>query len=101
MHGSSRGRRFAPCSQTALARCRRMPAMPTSTSSPQAIVSEIRARAKKLGFEAFGNTSAAARPDLREKLEVAGGQGWYGDMEWMGETADRRACLLVFWLFVC
>ena len=74
-----------------------MPAMPTSTSSPQAIVSEIRARAKKLGFDAFGITSAAARPDLREKLEVAVGQGWYGDMEWMGETAARRASPQALW----
>jgi epoxyqueuosine reductase len=71
--------------------------MPTSTSSPQAIVNEIRARAKKLGFDAFGITSAAARPDLREKLEVAVGQGWYGDMEWMGETAERRASPQALW----
>lgn len=73
-----------------------MPAMPTSTSSA-AIVAEIRVRAKKLGFDAFGITSAAARPDLREKLDVAVGQGWYGDMEWMGETAERRADPQALW----
>jgi epoxyqueuosine reductase len=71
--------------------------MPTSTSSPAAIVSEIRVRAKKLGFEAFGITSASARPDLQEKLETAVAQGWYGDMEWMGETAERRASPQALW----
>src|SRR5689334_11386074 len=95
--GSSRGRRSARCSPTVWAACRLMPAMPTSTSSPSAIVGEIRARAKKLGFDAFGITSAAARPDLREKLEIAVGQGWYGDMEWMGETAERRASPQALW----
>jgi len=71
--------------------------MPTSTSSPAGIVSEIRARAKKLGFDAFGIASASARPDLRQKLEAAVGQGWYGDMEWMGDTANRRASPRALW----
>ena len=68
-----------------------------SLPSSVAIVSEIRARAKKLGFDAFGITSAAARPDLRDKLDIALGQGWYGDMEWMGETAERRASPQALW----
>jgi len=82
---------------TALAACRPMPAMPTSTSSPAAIVDEIRARAHRLGFDAFGITAASARPDLRQRLEAAVAQGWYGDMDWMGETTDRRASPRALW----
>ena len=74
-----------------------MPAMPTSISSPAAIVDEIRARAHRLGFDAFGITAASARPDLRQRLEAAVAQGWYGDMDWMGETADRRASPRALW----
>ena len=74
-----------------------MPAMPTLTSSPAAILAEIKARALKLGFDAFGITSAVARPDLRDKLAAAVAQGWYGDMDWMGETADRRASPQALW----
>jgi len=71
--------------------------MPTSISSPAAIVDEIRARAHRLGFDAFGITAASARPDLRQRLEAAVAQGWYGDMDWMGETADRRASPRALW----
>ena len=74
-----------------------MPAMPTSISSPAAIVDEIRARAHRLGFDAFGITAASARPDLRQRLEAAAAQGWYGDMDWMGETTDRRASPRALW----
>jgi epoxyqueuosine reductase len=71
--------------------------MPTSISSPAAIVDEIRARAHRLGFDAFGITAASARPDLRQRLEAAVAQGWYGDMDWMGETTDRRASPRALW----
>jgi len=74
-----------------------MPAMPTSISSPAAIVDEIRARAHRLGFDAFGITAASARLDLRQRLEAAVAQGWYGDMDWMGETTDRRASPRALW----
>jgi epoxyqueuosine reductase len=55
------------------------------------ILDEVRARARSLGFDAFGVTSADARPDLREKLEAALAAGWHGDMAWMAERADQRA----------
>jgi epoxyqueuosine reductase len=62
-----------------------------------AVVAEIRARAKSLGFDAFGITSADARPDLREKLEAALAAGWHGGMEWMAERADQRASPASLW----
>lgn len=58
---------------------------------------EIRARAKKLGFDAFGVTSPDARTDLREKLGEALTRGWHGDMAWLAETADRRADPHALW----
>jgi len=68
--------------------------MPTSISD---IVDELRARAKALGFDAFGITTAEARPDLKQKLDVALAEGWHGDMEWMAETAERRASPVALW----
>ncbi|HQZ13028.1 MAG TPA: tRNA epoxyqueuosine(34) reductase QueG [Devosia sp.] len=62
-----------------------------------AVVEELRSRAKALGFEAFGITRADARPDLGEKLDAALRAGWQDGMEWMGETADRRAAPNVLW----
>jgi epoxyqueuosine reductase len=59
-------------------------------SSGAALVAEIRARAKALGFDAFGVTRADARPDLPEKLDQAIAAGWHGEMEWMAETPERR-----------
>jgi epoxyqueuosine reductase len=58
---------------------------------------EVRARAKSLGFDAFGITSADARPDLREKLEAALVAGWHGEMGWMAERADQRADPQTLW----
>jgi epoxyqueuosine reductase len=71
--------------------------MPTSTSKPAALVDELRARARALGFDAFGITSASARPDLREKLGAALARGWHGDMDWMAETAERRSSPAALW----
>jgi epoxyqueuosine reductase len=68
-----------------------MPAMPISISD------ELRSRAKALGFDSFGVTSADARPDLKAKLEQALNHGWHGDMEWMADTAERRASPRALW----
>ena len=57
----------------------------------QSLVEELRARASALGFDAFGIAPASARPDLENKLHTALARGWHGDMEWMAETAERRA----------
>nr|WP_314256048.1 tRNA epoxyqueuosine(34) reductase QueG [uncultured Devosia sp.] len=65
--------------------------MPISISDPKKLVAELRARALALGFESFGIAPADARPDLPAKLNAALAEGWHGDMEWMEETAERRA----------
>jgi epoxyqueuosine reductase len=62
-----------------------------------ALLPELRARAKALGFDAFGIAAAAARPDLPEKLAAALEAGWHGDMEWMVETAERRGSPRTLW----
>jgi epoxyqueuosine reductase len=61
------------------------------------ILAEIRQRARDLGFDAFGVTSADARPDLPERLRQALADGWHGEMDWMAETADRRAAPRALW----
>jgi epoxyqueuosine reductase len=68
--------------------------MPTSTSD---LVAELRARAKSLGFDAFGITSATTRPELRDKLEAALAHGWHGDMDWLEQTAERRSSPTALW----
>ncbi|WEK03974.1 MAG: tRNA epoxyqueuosine(34) reductase QueG [Candidatus Devosia phytovorans] len=65
--------------------------MPISISDPHKLVAELKARALALGFESFGIAPADARPDLPAKLAAALAQGWHGDMDWMAETAERRA----------
>ncbi|WP_207747641.1 tRNA epoxyqueuosine(34) reductase QueG [Pelagibacterium limicola] len=59
--------------------------------SAAALIAELRERARALGFDAFGIASASARPDLEGKLLAALDRGWHGGMEWMRETAPRRA----------
>jgi epoxyqueuosine reductase len=76
--------------------------MPTSISEvaapPQGrLVAELRTRALSLGFDAFGIAAADARPDLPEKLRVALAEGWHGEMDWMAETAERRASPQGLW----
>ncbi|MBI4920907.1 MAG: tRNA epoxyqueuosine(34) reductase QueG [Devosia nanyangense] len=77
--------------------------MPTSIFDPArsvpagAVLAELRARARALGFDAFGVTTADARPDLRAKLDAALAQGWQDGMEWMAETAERRAAPSALW----
>jgi epoxyqueuosine reductase len=65
--------------------------------SSAAIIDELKARAAALGFDAFGITAADARPDLKQKLDTALAEGWHGEMEWMAETAERRASPNALW----
>ena len=68
-----------------------------SAANPAALVAALRARAKALGFDAFGIAAAEARPDLRAKLEHALAEGWHGDMDWMEKTARRRGAPRALW----
>lgn len=66
--------------------------MVTAATLPvEKLVAELKARATALGFDSFGIAAADARPDLPEKLAAALEAGWHGDMDWMAETAERRA----------
>jgi epoxyqueuosine reductase len=60
-------------------------------------VEELRARSKALGFDAFGITTAEARPDLREKLNAALAAGWQDGMDWMAAHAERRSAPAALW----
>ncbi|UXN72096.1 tRNA epoxyqueuosine(34) reductase QueG [Devosia neptuniae] len=50
-----------------------------------------------MGFDSFGIAPASARPDLPQKLQAALEAGWHGDMDWMAETAIRRASPSELW----
>jgi epoxyqueuosine reductase len=70
------------------------------TISPAAsdkLVEELRARAEKLGFDAFGITSANIGSEMGDRLETALDKGWHGDMDWMAETAARRVAPTALW----
>jgi epoxyqueuosine reductase len=60
-------------------------------------LAELKARAKALGFDAIGVTSADARPDLRDKLDTALARGWQDGMDWMAETSERRSSPTALW----
>jgi epoxyqueuosine reductase len=64
---------------------------------PISISDELRARASALGFDAFGITSADARPDLADKLNTALDRGWQDGMAWMSETSERRSSPAALW----
>jgi epoxyqueuosine reductase len=61
------------------------------------ILSELRARAGSLGFDAFGIAAADGRPDLPAKLGAALAAGWHGDMAWLETTAERRGAPTAMW----
>jgi len=65
--------------------------------STDALIAELKTRAKSLGFDAFGITRADARPDLPAKLDHALAEGWHGEMEWMAETPERRGAPNGLW----
>ncbi|GLQ12436.1 epoxyqueuosine reductase [Devosia yakushimensis] len=69
----------------------------TTLASTEKLIAELRARAEALGFDSFGIAPASARPDLPQKLRAALDAGWHGDMDWMEETAERRASPSELW----
>ncbi len=52
---------------------------------------ELEARANALGFDAFGICAADSIGGAGERLKAFLAAGRHGDMEWMAETAERRA----------
>ena len=69
----------------------------TPAGKAASLLAELRARAKSLGFDAFGIAAADSRPDLPAKLSQALEAGWHGDMDWMAGTAGRRGSPLALW----
>jgi epoxyqueuosine reductase len=57
----------------------------------------IRAEALKQGFDACRFASAEADPAWGERLRAWLALGAQGDMDWMAETADRRAAPKALW----
>jgi epoxyqueuosine reductase len=66
-------------------------------AAPAGLEAWIKARALREGFDSAGIASPAAAaqagPELRAFLEA----GLHGDMGWLLEKADRRACPAVLW----
>src|SRR4051812_3276372 len=57
----------------------------------------LEAKARELGFCAFGVARADAAPQSGERLRRWLEEGAHGDMLWMAETADRRASPQRLW----
>jgi epoxyqueuosine reductase len=61
------------------------------------LAEKLRARARAEGFDAVRITAAADDPQSANRLQAFLAQGFHGDMDWMAETADRRAGILRLW----
>ncbi|MEQ8282069.1 MAG: tRNA epoxyqueuosine(34) reductase QueG [Parvibaculum sp.] len=75
--------------------------MPISTSDAEIDLDKLRAelfrRAKETGFDDAGIARADARRDLPARLGGWLAQGRHGDMDWMADTAARRAAPTTLW----
>ncbi len=67
---------------------------PVSSESPALA---IRAKARELGFDAVGITSAAPDPKTQQALSAFIKQERHGDMDWMEDTAERRSAPTALW----
>ena len=61
------------------------------------IVKELKTRAEKLGFVAFGVAKASLPAEQQRRLASAIDQQWHGDMNWMAETLERRLSPDALW----
>ena len=68
--------------------------MPTSTSD---LVTSLRARARALGFDACRIAAPQAAAEARARLAPWLATGAQGDMDWMAESAARRADPQTLW----
>ncbi len=70
----------------------------TSTSKPKLSVERrLAAKAQSLGFEAFGIADASVPWTHDQHLLKYLQQGWQAEMDWMAETAERRAHPTALW----
>lgn len=58
---------------------------------PRVVEDEIRAKAREYGFDAVGLADAARVWEAGARLQDFVAQGRHGDMDWIAETAERRA----------
>ena len=61
------------------------------------LAAELKARALAAGFDVCRIAPAAASPETGERLRVWLAQGRHGDMDWMAQTAERRASPTALW----
>jgi epoxyqueuosine reductase len=66
-------------------------------SNAATLRSALAARAKNLGFSAFGITAPAAVPELGQRLREWIAAGEHGDMIWMAQEPERRASPPALW----
>jgi epoxyqueuosine reductase len=71
--------------------------MRTSTSEPAGLRREIGDRAKAEGFSALRITKVERDPLQAERLSTFIAEGRHGTMDWLAETAARRASPLYMW----
>jgi epoxyqueuosine reductase len=68
-----------------------------SEDQTQKLVKDLEERAKKLGFDSFGISDAKTNKRQKKRLDDAIKAGWHGDMEWLADTALRRASPKGLW----
>jgi epoxyqueuosine reductase len=65
--------------------------------TPAALRSALEARAKSLGFDAFGVTTPDAIPQAAPRLAQALADGHHGTMEWLSDRAEWRGDPSALW----
>lgn len=63
----------------------------------QKILAEMEERARLLGFDAMGVTSAHSIGSSADRLDSALKAGWHGDMDWMANSFSRRRAPQALW----
>ena len=84
-----------------MARLPPTPTRPPKPATPRELRDAIRDQALKLGFDAVGFAPArldpASRQQRLERLAEFVGQGFQGDMGWLGERSEERADPRTLW----
>lgn len=63
----------------------------------ESLKTRIRDQAQIVGFDAVHFTAATSLPETGTHLDAFIANGWYGDMDWMERTADRRREPTALW----